>query len=135
MSVKFLNPHNVTHGSASIAKCRRALIRARFAEVRHLFGDGAAFPRRAAGFEPVCEIDIVTEDIVKALSIAPGTCGSLSFDVADAEGGADKTVTGADAVYMGPVEEMGEVKSGPAVATMHFVCWSSNGTTHPIGIA
>jgi len=134
MSVKFLNPHNVTHGAESIERCRQALLRARFAEVRNLFGDGAPFPRRAAGFEPVSEIDIVTEDIVKAISIAPGTCATLSFHVADAEGGSDKTVTGANAVYLGPVEEVGEAKSGPAVATMHFVCWSSNGSTNPISI-
>ena len=102
MSVRFLNPHDVTHGSQGIANCRQARIQARFAEVKSLFGDAKAFPMRAAGFEPVAEIDLVTEDVVKALSIAPGTCATLSFHVADAQGGTDKTITGANAVYMGP---------------------------------
>jgi|GEM_PF-3524051 hypothetical protein len=135
MSVRFLNPHDVTHGSQGIANCRQARIQARFAEVKSLFGDAKAFPMRAAGFEPVAEIDLVTEDVVKALSIAPGTCATLSFHVADAQGGTDKTITGANAVYMGPVEEMGEAKSGAGTATMHFVCWSTTGGTNPISIA
>ena len=135
MSVRFLNPHNVVHGEETIAKCREAFIRSRFAEVKNLFGDASPYPQRSAGFQPVCEIDIVTEDIVKALSIAPGTMAPLSFDVVDAEGGDDKIVTGSKAVYMGPVEDVGEVKSGPATATMHFVCYSSDGSTNPISIA
>lgn len=134
MSVRFLNPHNVSHGETSISKCREASVQSRFAEVKNLFGDGSAYPERSAGFQPVCEIDIVTEDIVQALSIAPGTSASLSFDVADAEGGSDKTITGANAVYMGPVENLGDVKSGPGTATMHFVCYSSDGSTNPISI-
>ncbi|HUW57948.1 MAG TPA: hypothetical protein VMZ92_15005 [Planctomycetota bacterium] len=135
MSVRFLNPHNVSHGEESISKCRQASVRSRFTEVRTLFGDASPFPERSAGFQPVCEIDVVTEDVVKALSIAPGTTAALSFDVADAEGGDDKTVTGANAVYMGPVEDVGRDKSGPATATMHFVCYSSDGSTNPISIA
>ena len=135
MSVKFLNPHNVSHGEETIAKCRQATIRTRFARVKELFGDGGAYPERAVGLEPSSEITIVTEDIVKAAAIAPGTTASLSFDVADAEGGNDKTVTGANAVYLGPVEELGEAKSGAASATMQFVCWSSDGSSNPISIA
>jgi hypothetical protein len=134
MSVRFLNPHAVTHGSQGIANCRQARIRARFTEVKSLFGDGKAFPTRAAGFEPVAEIDLVTEDVVKAVTIAPGTCATLVFHVADAQGGTDKTITGVNAVYMGPVEEMGEAKSGAGTATMHFVCWSTSGATNPISI-
>ena len=134
MSVRFLNPHDVSHGQEAISKCREASISSRFTEVRTLFGDASPYPQRSAGFQPVCEIDIVTEDIVKALSIAPGTTASLSFDIADAEGGNDKTVTGTNAVYMGPVEDVGKAKSGPATATMHFVCYSSDGSTNPISI-
>ena len=107
MSVRFLNPHNVTHGSNAIAKCREASIRARFSEVKHLFGDGSAFAKRAAGFRPGCELSLVTEDVARALSTAPGTTATLSFNVADAEGGADKTVTAANAVYLGPAEDLG----------------------------
>ena len=135
MSVRFLNPHNVVHGEETIAKCREASIRSRFTEVSTLFGDASPYPQRSAGFQPVCEIDIVTEDIANALSIAPGTTASLSFDVADAEGGDDKTVTGTHAVYMGPVEDLSGAKSGPGTATMHFVCYSSDGSTNPISIA
>jgi len=134
MSVRFLNPHDVTHGSQGIANCRLARIRVRFTEVKSLFGDAKAFAMRAAGFEPVAEIEIVTEDVVKAASIAPGTCATLVFHAADAQGGTDKTVTGANAVYMGPAEEMGEAKSGAGTATMRFVCWYTNGSSNPISI-
>lgn len=135
MSVRFLSPHNVTHGGNGITKCREANVSSRFTDVRHLFGDGSAYSERSAGFQPVCEITIVTEDTVAALStIAPGTKASLSFDVADAEGGDDKTVTGANAVYMGPVEGFATEESGPASANMHFVCYSSDGSTSPISI-
>lgn len=135
MSVKLLNPHNVSHGEQMIAACRQASIRVRFAEVRNLFGDAAAFPKRTAGFQPVCEVDLVTEDVVMALSIAPGTTAALSFDVADAEGGSDKTITGANAVYMGPADEVGDQKAGPGTAMMQFVCYSSDGSSNPISIA
>ena len=135
MSVRFLNPHNVSHGQEGISKCREASISSRFTEVKTLFGDASPYPERSAGFQPVCEIDIVTEDIVEALSIAPGTTASLSFDVADAEGAGDKTVTGTNAVYMGPVEGLSGAKSGPGAATMHLVCYSSDGLTYPISIA
>ena len=135
MSVRFLNPHNVVHDEETIAKCREVSISHRLTEIKTLFGDGFLYPTCAAGFQPVCDIHVVTEDIVQALSIAPGTAASLSFDVADAEGGDDKTVTGTHAVYMGPAEEVGGDKSGPATATMHFVCYSSDGSTNPISIA
>ena len=42
---------------------------------------------------------------------------------------------GANAVYLGPVEDYGEEKSGPGVARMHFVCWSSTGSTNPISMS
>ena len=47
----------------------------------------------------------------------------------------DKTVTGANAVYLGPVEELGEARSGAGSATMQFVCWCSDGSSNPISIA
>jgi hypothetical protein len=103
--------------------------------VRQLIGDDAVFPEAAAGFEPHCEIEIVTEDVEAALSIVPGTKATLTFDVSDAEGGSDKTVTGVNAVYLGPVEDFGELKAGPGVAVMHFVCWSSTGSSNPISMS
>ena len=135
MSVRFVNPHNVSHGAASIAKCREAKVSSRCAEVRQLIGDDAVFPEAAAGFEPHGEIEIVTEDVAAALSIVPGTKATLTFDVGDGEGGGDKTVTGVNAVYLGPAEDFGEPKAGPGVATMHFVCWSSTGSSNPISMS
>ena len=135
MSVRFLNPHNVSHGAASIAKCREATVRSRCAEVRELIGDDAVFPQAAAGLAPHCDVEIVTEDVSAALSIVPGTKATLSFDVADAEGGDDKTVTALNAVYLGPSEEFAGAKKGPALAMMHFVCWSSTGSTNPISMS
>ena len=135
MSVRFLNPHNVTHGVNAIANCREVSVSNRLADVRRLVGDANVFPERVAGFQPASEVTLVTEDVAQALSIAPGTSATLSFDVKAADGGADKTVTGVNAVYLGPVENMGDAKFGPGVATMQFVCYSSDGTTNPISIA
>lgn len=135
MSVRFLNPHNVLHGAVTIAKCREARVSSQCAEVRQLIGDDAVFPEAVEATEPHCEIEIVTEDVVAALSIVPGTKSTLTFDAADAEGGDDVTVTGLNAVYLGPSEDFGETKAGPGVATMRFVCWSSTGSTNPISIS
>ena len=92
-----------------------------------MFGDASAFAKRAAGLRPGCEVTIVTEDVTKALSIAPGATAALSFNVADAEGGADKTITAANATYLGPAEDFAGGKSGPGTATLRFACWSANG--------
>jgi hypothetical protein len=135
MSVRFLNPHNVKHGSTAIAKCREATVAARCAEVKPLRGDGAAFATCVAAFDPRCEVDIVTEDVSAALSLSIGRKAALTLDVADAEGGADKTITCANAVYLGPTESLREAKSGPAAATLRFECQSANGVTNPISIS
>jgi hypothetical protein len=134
MSVRFLNPHNVMHGSNAIGKCREASVSARFGEVKSLFGDASAFSKRSAGFRPTCEITLVTEDVAKALSIAAGATAALSFNVADAEGGADKTISAANATCLGPAEEFAGGKSGAGVATLQFVCWSASGG-NPISVS
>ena len=59
MSIRFLNPHNVTHGAAAISKCREASVRNRLSDVRRLAGDAEAYPTRAVGFLPESEIGIV----------------------------------------------------------------------------
>lgn len=135
MSIRFLNPHNVTHGETTIAKCREASVSNRMSDVRRLAGDAEAYPTRAVGFQPASEISIVTEDVAQALSIAPGTKATLSFDVKAGDGGDDKTVTATNALYLGPAEDLGDAKSGPGVATMQFTCYSSDGSTNPISIA
>ncbi|HUU42666.1 MAG TPA: hypothetical protein VMX57_02745 [Planctomycetota bacterium] len=135
MSIRFLNPHNVTHGEAGIAKCREASVRSRAGDVRRLSADAKPFPVRTVALQPVSEITLVTEDVVQALAIAPGTTATLSFDVSAADGSADKTVTATNAVYLGPAEDLGGAKSGPGVASMQFVCHSSDGNTNPISIA
>ena len=81
MSIRFLNPHNVTHGETSIAKCREASVSNRLSDVRRLAGDAERYPATTVGFQPASEISIVTEDVAQALSIAPGTQATLSFDV------------------------------------------------------
>jgi len=135
MSIRFLDPHNVTHGETSIAQCRQASVNNRLSDVRRLAGDAEAFPTRAVGLQPASEVTIVTEDVAQALSIAPGTTATLSFDVKAADGGDDKTVTASNAVYLGPSEDLSGAKSGPGIATMQFVCASSDGSTNPISIA
>ena len=135
MSVRFLNPHNVTHGTKAITKCREVSVGARLGEVKDLFGDGEAFAKHAAGFRPACEVTLVTEDVAAALSIAPGTAAALTFDVADAEGGSDKTVTASNAVCMGPTEDFGGGKFGPGSANLRFLCTSPDGSTNPISIS
>ena len=135
MSIRFLNPHNVSHGETTIAACREASVRNRLTDVRRLAGDASAFPERAVGFQPASEITLTTEDVETALTIAPGTTATLRFDAAAADGSSDKTVTATNAVYLGPAEDLGDVKSGPGVARMQFVCYSSDGSTNPISVA
>jgi hypothetical protein len=135
MSIRFLNPHNVAHGVNTISACREARVSNRMSDVRRLGGDGEAYATSVVGFQPAAEVTIVTEDVAQALSIAPGTKTTLSFDVKAADGGDDKTITAANAVYLGPAEDLGDAKSGPGVATMQFVCHSSDGSTNPISIA
>ena len=135
MSIRFLDPHNVTHGETSIAKCREATVNNRLSDVRRLAGDAEKYPTTTVGFQPAGEISIVTEDVAQALSIAPGTQATLSFDVKADDGGSDKTVTATGALYLGPAENLGTAKAGPGVATMQFVCASSDGSTNPISIA
>ncbi len=127
MSMRFLNPKNVTHGAQAIAKVREVRVEARMTDVRRYFGDGAAFAKRAAAFRPAVEIAVVTEDVTQALSISPGATAALSFQVVDAETGATKTIGAANATYVGPSEEFAGAKSGPGVATMPFACWSASG--------
>ena len=134
MSVRFLNPKNVLHGTQSIAKVREVRVEARMTDVRRWFGDGSAFAKLAAAFRPAVEITVVSEDVTQALAIAPGATATLSFQVVDAETGATKTVTAAKATYVGPSEDFGGPKQGPAVATLPFACWSTTGT-NPISIA
>jgi hypothetical protein len=134
MSVRFLNPHNVKHGTTAVEKCVEARVENRIREAKRLYGDGSAWPKRVAAIGLASEIHLVTEDVVTALSIAPGTTATLTFDAADAEGGSDKTVSCANAVYLGPVGELGDVKAGAGRAVMHFVCWSAGGG-NPISIS
>ena len=135
MSIRFFNPHKVTHGAVSIANCREASVRQRAGDVAHLIGDAKAFPACTAAFGPVTELDILTEDVAAALAIAPGACAALSFKLADAQGGADKTVTAQNAVYLGAAETFagGKPEAGPAA--MRFACSSSDGGTNPLSIA
>ena len=133
MSVRYLNPKNVTHGTQSIAKVREVRVDARATEVRRWFGDGAANAKLAAAFQPAVEVSVVTEDAAQALSIAPGATATLSFQVSDAETGATKTIAAACATYVGPSEGFGGPRSGPAVATMPFACWSTTGA-NPISV-
>jgi len=135
MAIRVLNPHNVKHGANAIAACREARVSNRLADVRRLAGDGEAWATRVAGFQPEADVTIVTEDVAQALAIAPGTKAALSFDVRAADGGADKTVTAANAVYLGPVEDLGGAKSGPGAAAMRFACASTDGSANPISIA
>ena len=134
MSIRFLNPHNVSHGGVSIAKCREVTLSNRASDVRSLFGDGSCYAERVAPFRVVCEIHVVTEDVITALAITPGADASFSFNMADAEGGDDRTINGSHAVYAGPVEKIEKGKPGPGLATMRFVCRSSNGSDNPITI-
>jgi hypothetical protein len=134
MSIRFLSPHNVAHGANAIAKCREARVSNQLRDVRRLAGDSEAYAKRVAGFQPAAEVTVVTEDVAQALAIAPGTKATLSFDVKAADGTGDKTVTAANAVYLGPAEDLGDGRSGAAVATMHFACHSSDGSTNPISI-
>ena len=85
MSVRYLNPKNVTHGTQSITKVREVRVDARATEVRRWFGDGAANAKLAAALQPAVEVSVVTEDAAQALSIAPGATATLSFQVSDAE--------------------------------------------------
>jgi hypothetical protein len=135
MSIRFLSPHNVAHGANAISNCREARVTNRLSDVRRLVGDAEAYATRIVGFQPAGEVTIVTEDVAQALSIAPGTSATLSFDVKAADGASDKTVTAVNAVYLGPVEDLGDARSGAGVATMQFVCHSADGSTNPISIA
>jgi hypothetical protein len=127
MSVRFLNPKNVTHGTQVIAKVREVRVESRMTDVRRYFGDGSAFAKLAAAFRPAVEIELVCEDAGAALAISPGATATLSFQVVDAETGATKTVAATNATYVGPSGHFGGPKQGPAVATMPFACWSSTG--------
>ncbi len=134
MSVRFLNPRNVTHGGQPIAKVREVRVDARMADVRRYFGDGAAWPKHAAAFRPTVDVTVVTEDATRPLTLSPGLTAELRFEVTDAETGATKTITAVAATYVGPSEEFGGPKSGPAVATMPFACWNPTGG-NPISIS
>ena len=135
MSVRFLNPHNVKHGTTTIAKCREAVVNARCGEAKGLRGDGQAYASRVAALDPRSEVEVVTEDVALALTLALGRKASLTFDLVDAEGGTDKTVTCANAVYLGPAEELHDAKPGPSTATLRFECASADGVVNPISIS
>lgn len=124
MSVRFLNPKNVTHGGQAIAKVREVRVDARMTDVRRYFGDGAVYPKYTAAFRPTVDVTVVTEDTSRPFSLTPGVTSALSFQVADAETGATKTITAVAATYVGPSGEFGGPKSGPGVATMPFACWN-----------
>ncbi len=127
MSVRFLNPKNVTFGAQAIAKVSEARVDARATEVRQYFGDGSPYPKRTAAFQPAVEITLVAEDVTQALALSPGATAALSFQVTDAETGATKTISAATATYVGPSGDFGGSKRGPATATLPFACWSMSG--------
>ncbi len=134
MSVRFLNPKNVTHAGQPIAKVREVRIDARMTDVRRYYGDGAAYPKHTAAFLPTVDITVVTEDAMRPFTLVAGLTAELRFEVIDAETGATKTITAVAATYVGPSEEFGGPKSGPAVATMPFACWNPAGG-NPITIS
>lgn len=133
MSVRYLNPKNVTFAGQPIAKVREVRVESRMSEVRRYFGDGAAQAKHVAMFRPVVDVTVSTEDATQPLSLTPGLTAALSFQVVDAETGAVKTITAAYASYVGPSQEFGGVKAGPGVATMPFACWNPAGG-NPISV-
>ncbi len=135
MTVRLINPHNVSFAGESLPGCCEARVLVRPTRVRRGRDDGKRFDSHVEVNAPIYVIEIDCLDVLAATGVTPGQSGALSFTVDEADGSGSISVSAANAVMIGQRTRFRNQADGLSVTTLRFECRSASGSSAPVSIS
>ena len=135
MTVRLVNPHEVSFAGGSLPGCREARLLVNPAKVREGRDDGDRFDSAIEVETPRHVIEIDCEDVPAATGLSVGQSGALSFTVDKADGSGSVSVSAANAVLVRQETRFRNHADGLSVTTLRFECRSSSGSSIPVSIS
>ena len=135
MTVRLINPHEVSFGEADLPGCSEARLVVRPLRVRRNRNDGDRYESyvEVEGRRYVIEVDC--QDVPAATSLTTGQEDSLSFAADKADGSGSVSVTAANAVLVRQQTHFRNEAKGLSMTTLEFECRSSSGSSVPVSIS
>jgi len=135
VTVRLINPHEVTFAGSALPGCREARLIVKPGDLREERGDGECYDSHVEVEHPSTILEIDCEDVEAAVQVTPGTSGALSFTVEKADGSGTVSVSAGSAVAAGHSTRFRNEAEGVSVTTLRFVCRSASGVSKPVSIS
>ena len=135
MTVRLVNPHNVSFAGEDLPGCREARLLVRPAQIRREHSDGKRFEDHVEVNAPIYVIEIDCLDVPAATDVTPGQSGALSFTVDEADGSGSISVSASSTIMVAQRTRFRNQADGLSVTTLRFECRSISGTSVPVSIS
>ena len=133
VTVRMVNPHEVSFAGEGLSGCREARLTVRPRRVRGSAGDGQRYETHVEVEGPRHVIEIDSED-AGAAKVGLGDRGALSFEVEKADGSGTVSVSAGNAVVVGQKTRFLNETEGVSVTTVRFLCQLGWDGSEPVSI-
>ena len=134
MTVRLINPQEVTFKGESLPGCREARLLVRPTRVERGRNDGDRYDNAVEVRSPATVIEVDCLDVPTAAGLTVGESGSLSFTVEKADGSGSVSVSASSAALVGQRTRFRNETDGFSVTTLRFACRSATGNSAPVSI-